>query len=153
MRAPVGKGARAAGFTLLEMLVVLALIGLISGMSAQLLRPPSPNLRIEAAARALCATLRATRTRAIATNGEAAVTIDLARKSFSSPVGGEAALPREAEVEINVASSQRESRQMAGILFYPDGSSTGGGVILQLSGRRAAIDVNWLTGEAKCGLI
>jgi general secretion pathway protein H len=141
-----------AGFTLVEMLVVLALIGLVAGLSAQLLRPPSANLRVEAAARVLCAALRATRTRAIATNAEAAVTIDLARKIFHAPVGGEAALPGDATLEIDVASSQRQSSQSAGILFYPDGSSTGGGVVIQLSGRRATIDVNWLTGEAECDL-
>jgi general secretion pathway protein H len=152
MRSPNRKGARAAGFTLVEMLVVLALIGLVGGLSAQLLRPPPANLRVEAAARVLCATLRATRTRAIATNAEAAVTIDLARKTFYSPVGGEAALPDDATVEIDVASSQRQSSQLAGILFFPDGASTGGDVVIQLYGRRAKIDVNWLTGEAKCDL-
>lgn len=154
MKRRLGKRqTRTSGFTLLEMLVVMALLGLIGGLSAQLLRPPSANLRVEAAARALCATLRATRTRSIATNSESSVMIDLGRKTFSSPVGGEATLPADAIVEIDVASSQRIAGQTGGILFFPDGSSTGGRIVIQLFDRRATVDVNWLTGEAKYDLI
>jgi general secretion pathway protein H len=152
MRAPTATRGQAAGFTLLEMLVVLALIGLVTGLSAQLLRPPSAKLRVEGAARTLCATFRAARAHAIAMNTETMVKIDVALKAFYSPTGQEVALPREAVVEIDIASSQRQSSQIAGILFYPDGSSTGGDVTIDLSGRRATVGVNWLTGETQCNL-
>jgi general secretion pathway protein H len=142
----------AAGFTLVEMLVALALIGLMASLSTQLLRPPSANLRVEAATRALCATLRATRSRAIATNSETSVAIDLARMTFNSPVAAEQPLPRDAIIEIDVASSQRWSVQTAGVLFFPDGSSTGGNVVIRLSDRHASIEVNWLTGETTCSV-
>jgi general secretion pathway protein H len=144
--------AGTAGFTLVEMLVVMALIGLVASLSSQLLRPPSANLRVESVTRALCATLRATRSRAIATNSETGVTIDLARMMFSSSVVAEQGLPRDAIIEIDVASSQRRTAQIAGISFFPDGSSTGGKVVIRSSERRASIDVNWLTGETTCSV-
>ena len=143
---------RSAGFTLLESLVVLGLIALLVGMSAQLLRPPSGRLRLESASRSLCATLRTTRARAIATNSEAAVVIDLDRKSYASPVGGEGRLPAEADIVLDVANSQRLSARSGAIAFFPDGSSTGGDITLQTPGARATIGVNWLTGIAKCAL-
>lgn len=142
-----------AGFTMLESLVVLALVALLAGMSAQLLRPPSGRLRLESATRSLCATLRATRSRAIAANGEAAVVIDLLSKSYASPVGGEGKLPAEALITLDIANTQRLSARAGAIAFFPDGASTGGDITLQTPDARATIAVNWLTGEAKCSLV
>ncbi|MGO9772921.1 MAG: type II secretion system protein [Roseiarcus sp.] len=140
------------GFTLMEMLVVLTILALVAGMASQLTHPASPRLRVQAAARALCAAARATRTRAIATNTEATLTLDLARKSFFSPVVSETAFPREASVEVSFARAQRANRTSAGIVFYPGGGSTGGDVVIELSSHRATIGVNWLTGETTCDL-
>ncbi|KAF2992323.1 hypothetical protein MJC1_00704 [Methylocystis sp. MJC1] len=143
---------RRAGFTMLESLVVLALIALLAGMSSQLLRPPSARMRLEAATRGFCATLRATRSRAIATNGEAAVVVDLFSKTYASPVGGVGKLPADAQIGLDVANTQRLSERSGAITFFPDGGSTGGDMILQTPEARATISINWLTGEAKCGL-
>ena len=141
---------RRAGFTMLESLVVLAIIALVAGMSTQLLRPPSAKLRLEAGARALCGTLRAARSRAIATNSDISVIIDLDRKTYASPIAGEGALPGDAALTLNVANSQRAGARSGAIAFFPDGSSTGGDVTLESAGARAKIAVNWLTGEATC---
>ena len=141
-----------AGFTLLEMLAVLAIIALVASLSTHLLRPPSPRLRAEAAARALCAAARATRMRAIATNAQTTLTLDLARKTFSSPVVAETALPNDARIAVSVASRQGASPSNAGIVFFPGGGSTGADISIELSGSRATVEVNWLTGETRCGL-
>lgn len=141
-----------AGFTMLESLVVLALISLMVGMSSQLLRPPSGRLRLESATRSLCATLRATRSRAIATNNEASVVIDLDRRSYASPVGGEGRLPVETQILLDVANTQRVGANSGAITFFPDGSSTGGDLTLSTPDGRATVGVNWLTGEARCAL-
>lgn len=142
---------RRGGFTMLEMLVALAIIGMAGALAAQLLRPQSSRLRLEAATRALCATLRAARSRAIAINAPAAVTFDLANKTYASPVGGLAVLPKEIALRLEVAS--REARgEAASIRFFPDGGATGGDIALDLGGRRAEISVNWLTGGTSCAL-
>ena len=140
------------GFTLIEMLAVLAIIALIAGLSTQLARPPAPRLRVEAAARALCAAARATRSRAIATRQETTLFFDLARKTFYSPAGGETALPSEARVDVSFATGQRRSGSGAGIVFFPSGGSTGGDITIEISGNRAIIEVNWLTGATRCSL-
>jgi general secretion pathway protein H len=152
MRRRAHIGRRRAGFTLLETIVVLALIGLLAGMASQLLRPPSEHLRLESATRSFCAALRATRARAIATNAEAAVVIDVFNKTYVSPASGEGKLPADAAITLDIANTQHLSSNAGAITFFPDGTSTGGDVLLQTPGARAAINVNWLTGGAKCAL-
>jgi general secretion pathway protein H len=152
MTARAPRRRRRAGFTLLEMIVVLALIGLLAGMSSQLLRPPSDHLRLESATRAFCATLRATRARAIATNAEAAVVVDLYNKTYVSPAGGAAKLPADAAITMDISNTQRLSAAAGAISFFPDGTSSGGDIVLQTQGGRATIGVNWLTGGARCAL-
>ncbi|HMK88757.1 MAG TPA: prepilin-type N-terminal cleavage/methylation domain-containing protein [Methylocystis sp.] len=139
-----------AGFTLLEMLVVLAIIGLVGSMAAQLLRPTSPRVRVEAAVRALCSAARATHVRAVATNREETLLIDVANKRFRSAVVSETALPAEARVDLSVAGGQRLGGGVGGIVFFPAGGSSGGDVSIELAGVRAHIGVNWVTGATTC---
>jgi general secretion pathway protein H len=145
--------SRRAGFTMLESIVVLTLVALLAGMASQLLRPPSTRLRLETATRAFCATLRATRARAIATNGETQVIVDAFARTYRSPVGGEGQLPADAVITLDVAGNQRLSDRNAAITFFSDGGSTGADMTVQTADSRAAISVNWLTGEATCKLV
>jgi general secretion pathway protein H len=140
-----------AGFTMLEMLVALAILGMAGALAASLLRPQSPRLRLESTTRALCATLRATRSRAVAVNAPMAVAFDLADKTYLSPVGGLAILPKDIALRLNVARDEARG-DAAAIRFFPDGGASGGDISLELGGRRAAISVNWLTGGATCAL-
>ncbi len=141
-----------AGFTLLEMLAALVILALMIGVSAPLLRPPQPGLQLQASAEKLCAAMRATRARAIASNEEFALAFDLARKSYSSPALAETFLPSDTRIEFNIADVRRQGPQQGDILFFPSGASTGGEITLLLGGRRATIDVNWLTGAARCAV-
>jgi general secretion pathway protein H len=143
---------RRGGFTLIEMLAVLAIIALLAGLSTQLVRPAAPRLRLEAAARGLCAALRATRARAIAANEEATLVLDLARKSYSSPSVSETLFPAEARVEISAAKGQRDAGESPGLTFFPGGGATGGEITLELGGNRASIEVNWLSGATRCDI-
>lgn len=136
----------------MEMLVVLAIIALIAGMSSQLARPPSPKLRVEAAVRALCSAARATRVRAIATNQETTLFVDVAHKTFRSAVVAETTMPSEARVSLTVANGQRQGREGGAIVFFPSGGSTGGDVSIDFAGNRAHVGVNWLTGATTCDL-
>ncbi|ATQ66520.1 MULTISPECIES: prepilin-type N-terminal cleavage/methylation domain-containing protein [Methylosinus] len=150
-RAPTGSSAR-AGFSLIEMLAALAILALVAGLATQLGRRPSPRLRVESAARSLCAALRQTRMRAIAANEEMALTVDLRRKTFFSPTVGEKPLPNDAQINLTVSAIERRSRDKADFAFYPSGGSSGGEMSIALPGVRAQIAVNWLTGATRCAV-
>jgi general secretion pathway protein H len=152
MRRPSRQKGYRAGFTMLEMLVALAIIGMAGAFAAQLLRPQSPRLRLEAATRAVCATLRAARSRAIAANAPAVVAFDLTNNSYSSSVGGPGLLPKGMSLRLKVAHDEALGEK-AEIRFFPDGGASGGDIDLEIGGRRAGISVNWLTGGATCALL
>ncbi len=149
-RQPQGKFVAKAGFTLLEMLVALMIFALAIGVASPLLRPPPDGLQLRASARKLCAALRDARARAIASNSEFPLTFDLGRKSYSSPAFPETFLPARTAVELTIADNRRRGARQGDILFFPSGAATGGEITLSLGGRRATIEVNWLTGIARC---
>lgn len=146
----IGLPSRLGGFTLLEMLAALAIMALMIALSAPLLRPTSSGLQTRAAAQKLCAALTVTRGRAIASNSEVAFVLDLSRKSFNAANQPEDFLPAYVHVDLKVADVRRRRAQKGDILFFPSGASSGGEITLTGGGRRAMIEVNWLTGATRC---
>lgn len=140
-------GVRASlGFTLLEMLVVLAIIAVVLAAMVTV-RPNAAGIRISAAARGIAATLRLARARAIERNAETLVLVDPAAAAVGV-AGAMRSLPRGISVALTVAAPELAGSR-GGLRFYPDGQSSGGEIILRLDGRAARVGVNWLTGEAR----
>jgi general secretion pathway protein H len=141
-----------AGFTLLELLVVLATLSLVAALALPSLRRPPDNLRLETATRTLASALRLSRAQAIARNADVVLTIHADRRVFESSTGSAIRLDQEISVEMIYAASERRGRAAGAIRFFPDGTSSGGDIVLTLDKRRARISVNWLTGEARLDL-
>jgi general secretion pathway protein H len=138
-----------AGFTLIEMLVVMTIMALVATIAVPLLGRPSNSLLLETTVRDLAGALRLTRAAAIAQNVDIALDIDVDRRTFQS-----AAIPLQSfapgiVAELKVAEPERVTSSHGAFRFFPDGSSTGGDVVLHLRNMEARICVNWLTGEAR----
>lgn len=136
-----------AGFTLLEILVVLAIFGLslvlVSGF-----RPPwSKGFHLDSAAAELAAQLRLVRSQAIAGNRAAIFELDLDGRRYRSGMAAPRALPAGLAVELLTVAGERQGAAAGGIRFHPDGSSTGGRIVLTDGSKRVAIGVDWLTGR------
>ena len=145
------KQSWTAGFTLLEMLVVLTILALVTVIAAPQLARPSDGLRLQVTARDLMGALRLTRAAAISRNAAIALVIDVDERAFESPAVARKSFPSGIEVQLKVAEPERAARSRGGFRFFPDGSSTGGDLILRLRDKEARICVNWLTGEAEAG--
>jgi general secretion pathway protein H len=133
-----------AGFTLVELLVVMGIMGLVLAtvLSA---KPKTAGTRVAVAARAVAATLQLARAQAMASNAETVVRIDTQKRQFGLAKSMHA-LPRGMTVAMTVAETERIGNS-GGMRFYPDGQSSGGEIVLMLDGRASRIAVNWLTGE------
>jgi general secretion pathway protein H len=141
-----------AGFTLFEMLAVLAILGLVAALAIPALRRPPDSLRLEAASRSLASALRLSRAQAIGRNTDVVVTVHADRRIFASTTGQQIELDHEISVEMIFAAPLRRGRTAGAIRFFRDGTSSGGDILLTLNKRHARISVNWLTGEARLDL-
>lgn len=141
-----------AGFTLLETLVVLAILGLVVGVAIPSLRRPPDKLRLEAATRTLASALRFSRAQAITRNTDVVLTVNADRRVFESSASSAIQLDQEISVEMIFAAPERRGAAGGAIHFFPDGSSSGGDIVLTIGKRRARISVNWLTGQVRLDL-
>ena len=134
------------GFTLVEVLVVLAVLGLMAGIV--LARGParSPRLETEAAARQVAAALRGARARAIASNAPVDVAIDLAAGSVRVAGMPARALPGGVRLAMRTVVGADGGR-VGLIRFAPDGSASGGRIDIGEGGVHVVVGVDWLSGR------
>jgi general secretion pathway protein H len=140
---------REAGFTLIEMLIVMMILAVVATVGMPLVSNKSDSLRLQTATSELAAALRVTRSDAIARNSESTLMIDVNRRLFRSAVVSERSFARGIDAKLTFASGIRSARSEGGFQFFPDGSSTGGDVSLSLHGKQTRICVHWLTGAVR----
>ena len=143
------SGGRTAGFTLIEVIVVLVILGL--GMALLTTRGPlrSSALDLRAATGTIAQALRLARARAIATDRQVVVALDPAASAFRVGTGPAQTLPR--GVVLEATAVQGPAAGIAAFRFAPDGSASGGRITLTAGGQRAMVGVDWLTGRVSVG--
>ena len=145
----------AAGFTLIEVLVVMAIIATAFALIAGALVGAMPGQQLREASGRIAAEMRATRARAIATGEDQSFTLDTqAREWRSGPSdGGDARrsgrLDDALDLGATVAREEQPGPGVAAIRFFADGSSTGGRIVLRRGDAAWRVDVNWLTGGVR----
>ena len=136
------------GFTLLELLVVLAVISLVAAVSLPYLRFGGIDART--AAQDLSAELGLARARALATRHPANLVIDANARRFGLEGALDHDIPKGLTLTWTLPSGQVEGGRGA-ITFFPDGGSTGGRLLLSGRGKDAAIEIDWLAGSIRRG--
>ena len=140
----IGRSERAgAGFTLLEMLVVLAVLAAAAAMVVPRLEARNAAVAMAGASSEVRAALRLARLRAI--EERRPVTFDAVAGVGQYRVDGRTAVlatsRAAAAIRVQVATGSR-------ISFYPSGGSSGGRVILWGPAGRREIDVSAVSGHA-----
>jgi general secretion pathway protein H len=138
-----------AGFTLLELMVVFAIIALAGLFAMPLLSRPAGDATLIATARGLASNMRMARAAAIRDNAERTLTIDLARRRFwVDGLTGASAIARGIAIDFVTLQKEQLSGGQGRIRFFADGSATGGNVILRAGRRTVTVRLDWMTGHA-----
>ena len=138
------------GFTLIELLIVLVIAVAGLAIIGPSISSGQPSSKIKAAARDLGSALRFVRGQALASQQPARFSLDLTENSYQVEGRNQVyQLPKNIEITLVTAQSEITEEGKARIVFFPDGSSFGGRITLELEEFKKQIDINWLTGNVK----
>ncbi|MDQ3159785.1 MAG: GspH/FimT family pseudopilin [Pseudomonadota bacterium] len=145
---------QASGFSLLEMILVMALIAGASLLAVAALSGGMQGRELRAGAKDVAAQMRFARAVAISSGEPQDVIIDPTARRWQGAKGRSGTLPESGEIVFTGArASQFEpGTQRAGqgtVRFFPDGAATGGRVRMLSNGAGWDVDVGWLTGEVR----
>ncbi len=134
-----------AGFTLIEMLVVLTILAL---MMAVVVPAINRGMTVTASdiARDVQIGLRKARSDAVTQQKSQAFVVDMQKRQFQIRGRKTTQLPEGIELTAKVAHSEVMDEKAA-VRFYPDGSSTGGRISVHQDDEKILINVDWLTGR------
>ena len=144
-----GIGGRQRGASLLEMLLVIALIAAASLLAAAAFTGGFKGMQLRSTAKEVAAQVRYTRTQAIATGQSQRFVIDPQARRWQAPNGRSGEIPASLGIVFTGAREVRPSEGEGAIMFFADGAATGGRIRLTLERAAWDIDVAWLTGEVR----
>lgn len=145
LRAERRPGQR--GFALIEILCVLAIIGLLAAIILPAIPRATSRAKLESVAVETAALLKADRNTALRRRIQVATRIDAAARSIRSGVTGRSIkLPDDVALDTLLASRCANREAGRSIDFFPSGMSCGGVIALTRPGMGFEVRVNWLTG-------
>ena len=135
-----------AGFTLTEMLIVIAIVAAAMALSLPYSLKSGSARRLDAAAATIAARLRETRSLAISANAPRALTVDLDGNRLSREDAGIlSTLPDSIRLTLMTADNLIVEHQ-GSFGFFANGGATGGTLLLTDDVMTRRIAINWLTG-------
>jgi general secretion pathway protein H len=159
----------ASGFSLLELIVVMTLIGIIAALVPPLMTNSLTNLKMKTTGKEISASLRFARNQAISTKQPHFFFLDMDSKKYwlsasqqQSDVSNQAPVLKKTnlektidnEIELEGFKNNRESDKIIkeGIIsvdFYPQGNSSGGVIFIKVKDKTLSIDTDVFTGRVK----
>lgn len=142
--------AAEAGYTLLELMAVLAVLAFTAAIVMPRLSGGGERVALRASTMEIAAGLRAARVKAMGSSRETAFIVDLAAKRYWAEGAVKArSIPKNMTVVAGHRQGAAVSTQRATVRFQPDGSASGGWIGLRSKTQAAEITVDWLTGSTR----
>jgi general secretion pathway protein H len=143
-----GRSGSEAGFTLLEVVCVLAIVALLAAVLLPNIPRQTSRPRLEAYAIETAALLKADRSAAIRRGSEITTRVDAQARSIRSGASGETVrFPEDVRFETLLPRNCDNRQAFATISFFASGMSCGGVITLTHLDAGYEIRVNWLTGR------
>jgi type II secretion system protein H len=142
----IAKAGNEEGFTLVELLVALAIVALVAALAFPGIQASSRSQNAETISREIVSRLRVSRTMAIARASPQSVVIAPDARQIRFPDGSLLGIPQEVELTIVTGQVTVLAESEAVLAFLPNGSATGAELFLKDAASEVKIEVNWLTG-------
>lgn len=140
---------RDTGFTVLELLVVILIVGFISAIAMRPEWHRSDAAELKSAALTLASDLRRTRSWAITHNTAALVHLDIDHHRYTQP-GTSVTRDLLRSIAVRAALEDDAASRTSGTVnlrFWPDGTAIGADLLLTLHGQHQQVAIDWLTGH------
>ncbi len=148
------------GFTLLELLVVLFIIGVAAAFIVPNIAGSLANLKLKTATKHLGGILRYARSKAVSNKKTAVVVINIDNASYSAEipqiktaqedVSKPVFFPKEVKFRQITINGETITSDIVKLRFYPKGNTSGGEIILENErGRMYKITIDTLVGKVK----
>jgi len=138
--SPTGEAVSQSGFSLIELMVTMALATTMLALVPPLLGQGGERARLDHDRRGLIDQFRLARSEAIAGDHEISIGFDLAHRRYGI---GKPDQTIDAGVSVALETPLADSAE---IRFYADGSASGGTIRLVNRSGSVALEVDWLTG-------
>jgi general secretion pathway protein H len=138
------------GFTLLEMVCVLAIIALMAAVLLPFVPHQTSRSRLQAYALQAATLLKADRNAAIEHGASVATLVDAASRVIHS--GGSrmtVRIPEDVRFDAVLPETCHRQAALSTIRFFANGASCGGSIVLTRLDAGYEIRVNWLTGRVE----
>jgi general secretion pathway protein H len=136
------------GFTLLEMVCVLAIIALLSAVLLPFLPRETSRSRLQAFALQTAALLKTDRNAAIRRGTSVATLVDAEARAIRSGASrAEILIPNDVRFDAVLPQTCEQRAALSNISFFANGTSCGGTIALTRFDAGYEIRVNWLTGR------
>ena len=147
--------SHARGFTLLELIVVLAIAGLLFSLGGPSVRTLSATMEYRDAVRQIVSAAKNARRDAFAQGIPMDLLIDTDRNRYALSADSPSlsadqfvALPEALDITVVYAAEVSPKPGLAAIRFYPAGGSSGGEIsVARPSGAGVHLTIDWLLGD------
>jgi len=137
-----------SGFTLIELIIVMTILGLMTVLIVANGTRVSPALRARAAAEDISGALRSARSEAVMLNRSVAFTLDVGSRSYQWGAAPPQSLPDDLNLSLLTSRELLAPTGSRGVVrFDPDGGSNGGRVTIEGGGVVWWVGVDWLSGR------
>jgi len=141
------------GFTLIELMVVLAIAALVLTLVPPIFSAAMPGVELRSAARRTMASLSLARETAIRTGAAVALIVDVEQRKLELPGFRTVSFSPHLDLDLNAAEREILDENRGAIRFFPDGSSTGGRITISRGEGQQRygyqVGVSWLTGRVR----
>jgi len=137
-----------SGFTLLELMVAFSVAAFLMAVSTPMVMRMYDSMKYRGAVKDMVTAVEATRYAAITQGKAVDIVMTPAENMFQVGSGEERFLPDSISFSLEAAREVSHGAGTGAIRYYPDGSSTGGSIMITHdSGRGVRLRVDWLLGR------